>query len=337
VVATYTNNNLAAVHRYFRALAVSGTPFATAQQNLRLIFEKNHTKVGKYKEKDLASGITPNYDNYISDLKRADTFIVKLYSMLYTGADLELFTIIERSVVRKLDALFFRPMRQSVRRFSDLEKHRFGSFAMQVLTGCIFLVHHTCVGAVVGRETRSAGLAKTGVGDNIESPGSCLDVQDGRGGIAEVSSSVGGDVWGRGVAGIDTDTSTDMDTSTDTIERGDKGRAASGDIALRAGMTAAQRLIHAYACSLVFDFMWLVVRSVDKETLTLVRVVAVFCDWLLLYPSILSPEPTLISDNELASRRALWLALGQLVNQLLTLDDIDEKVDTTRNLLLRAQ
>jgi hypothetical protein len=338
VVATYTNNNLAAVHRYFRSLAVSGTPFATALQNLQLIFTKNHSKVGKYKEKDLAAGVTPNYDTYISDLKRADTFIVKLYGMLYTGGDLELFPVIERSVVRKLDALFFRPMRQSVRRFSDLEKHRFSNFAMQVLTGCIFLVHHTCKGADDARRPQGAGVSGvTGSGPEASA------FPSGQDRVAEVSSSVGDGAasfstvegGGRGVAGIDADIGTDMDTSTDTVERDDTRLAAEVG-SLRAGMTAAQRTVHAYACTLVFDFMWLVVRSVDKETLTLARVVAVFCHWLQLYPSILSPDTALVSESELASRRALWAALATLVNQLLTLDDIDQKVATRHEILLHS-
>lgn len=280
VVSTYTNNNLAAVHRYFRSLAVSGQPFTTALQNLRLIFDKNHAKVLKYKQKDLESGVTPNYDTYISDLRRVDTFIVKLYGILYTSTDLELFVPVEKAVVKKLDALFFRRMRQSVRRFSEVEKQRFSNFAMQVLTGCIFLVHNTCnpveerVKAFQeARRTRTEGL--DGMDESGELPG------------CEVNPNVG----------------------------------------LRASMSPAQRMGHAYACILAFDFLWLVIRSVDKETLTLISVVAVFCDWLKLYPHIVNPETSLLSETELASRRNLWTSFVTLYHQLMSLKDVEAPVD----------
>jgi tetratricopeptide (TPR) repeat protein len=280
VVSTYTNNNLAAVHRYFRSLAVTGQPFATALQNLRIIFEKNHAKVLKYKQRDLESGVTPNYDTYIGDLRRVDTFIVKLYGILYTSTDLELFVSVEKAVVKKLDALFFRRMRQSVRRFSDVEKHRFANFAMQVLTGCIFLVHNTCnpVEERVkvfqdARRTRSEG--SDAADDSGELPG------------CEVNPSVG----------------------------------------FRASMTPAQRMGHAYACILVFDFMWLVLRSVDKETLTLISVVAIFCDWLKLYPHILNPDIAHLSETEIASRRNLWASFVALYHQLILLKDMETPIE----------
>ncbi len=173
VVATYTNNNLSAVHRYFRSLAVRGQPFTTALQNLKLIFEKNQSKTAappapaatagsagssssastdtKQKEVETSSGsgsggafsVGPatvtraSISAEISDLKRLDFFIVKLYGMLYLRDELQNFEVIEKSVIHKLDELFFRPMRERVKQYSHLEKARFASFALQLLTGLV--------------------------------------------------------------------------------------------------------------------------------------------------------------------------------------------------------
>lgn len=275
VLATYQNNNLAAVHRYFRSLAVTGQPFNTALQNLRLIFDKNYVKVLKYKQKDLEAGLTPNYDNYINDLKRVDTFIVKLYGILYTNIDVEIFLPIERSVVKKLDILFFRPVRQSVRRFSDLEKHRFASFAMQVLTGCIFLVHRTA--------------------DN--SSNSCAPSQDAKNGRTRVDHQM-----------------SDKGASVSSPEK--HLFTPNIHVGKRSDMSPGQRTSHAYACTLIFDFMSLVLRSVDRETLTLISVVSVFCDWLKLHANILTPEANCMGETETNSRRQFWTNLAELYQHI---------------------
>jgi len=44
VVATYRDDDLEAVYQYFRSLAVK-IPFATANDNLRVLFDKNKSKL----------------------------------------------------------------------------------------------------------------------------------------------------------------------------------------------------------------------------------------------------------------------------------------------------
>jgi hypothetical protein len=185
VVASYTNNNLSAVHRYFRSLVCcyfrrflrflwahflssgrSRPALCHCSSKFKTDLWQKQTKSckdfrfwfgclckGNCLFSLLPFPLSHSFFSFsafifqeITDLKKLDVFLVKIYGMLYTWDDLASFEAVERAVILKLDDLLFRPMRERAKLFrfcaflfSSLSFFCFGRHQLQLISFPFFL------------------------------------------------------------------------------------------------------------------------------------------------------------------------------------------------------
>ena len=144
VVATYKQNNLLAVHRYFRSIAVA-QPFSTAMQNLKLLFDKqvalNALLHQQHAQQHPQLKLTCEwYELSMPSPKMVDTFIVHLLDVLYTGRNVESGLCLIHGTVRRLEqfllnsALLSQPHPAS-------PVGSLNVYCLQLLLNAIFCIH----------------------------------------------------------------------------------------------------------------------------------------------------------------------------------------------------
>ena len=144
VVATYKQNNLLAVHRYFRSIAVA-QPFSTAMQNLKLLFDKQvqlHQLLhAQHAQHHPHQYITCDwYDHAMPNPKTVDTFIVHLLDVLYTQRNVDSGTCLIHNTVQRIEhsllnaALLSSPHHPS-------PSGSLNVYCLQLLLNAIFCVH----------------------------------------------------------------------------------------------------------------------------------------------------------------------------------------------------
>ena len=146
VVATYKQNNLLAVHRYFRSIAVL-QPFSTAMQNLKLLFDKqvslNAMLHQQHAQHHPHSKVTCAwYAHSMLSIKQVDTFIVHLLDVLYTGRNVDSGLCLIHSVVQRIEHFLLN---------SAIMLHSAGGvgnaggslnvYVLQLLLNAIFCIH----------------------------------------------------------------------------------------------------------------------------------------------------------------------------------------------------
>ncbi|KAL6048987.1 Telomerase activating protein Est1 [Balamuthia mandrillaris] len=120
VLATYVDDELNAVYRYFRSLAVRN-PFITARDNLVVLFEKNRQKAQMLTAADNAKPKPspkkrtrrpggrrinePRVEERSVELSAFFTRFVRLHGILFTKISLETFDDIQHEVLQDLEAL----------------------------------------------------------------------------------------------------------------------------------------------------------------------------------------------------------------------------------------
>ncbi|GAQ92205.1 telomerase activating protein est1 [Klebsormidium nitens] len=111
VLATYVDDELLAVYRYYRSLAVE-VPFLTARDNLLMLFEKNRAKYAQLAPSSKASAkqvsdAPPHDDDTISKLRLSfQTPFVRLNGIVFTKTSVETFSDVYTATMSDLDALF---------------------------------------------------------------------------------------------------------------------------------------------------------------------------------------------------------------------------------------
>ncbi|KAK3273297.1 hypothetical protein CYMTET_18454 [Cymbomonas tetramitiformis] len=100
VLATYGDNELLAVYRYFRSLAVE-VPFLTARENLTLLFEKNAVKYSK-----LPSSAHSAERSSSALWRHLCVRFIRLNGIIFSKAGLESYEEVYRDFVEELELLF---------------------------------------------------------------------------------------------------------------------------------------------------------------------------------------------------------------------------------------
>ena len=147
VVATYKQNNLLAVHRYFRSIAVL-QPFSTAMQNLKLLFDKQvslnvllHQQHAQ--QHPHAKTCCEYYEASCVNMRQVDTFIVHLLDVLYTGRNVDSGLCLIHGIVQRIEHLLLNSvlLSQPLSAGGVVNSGSLNVYCLQLLLDAIFCVH----------------------------------------------------------------------------------------------------------------------------------------------------------------------------------------------------
>ncbi|XP_043718683.1 protein SMG7-like [Telopea speciosissima] len=172
ILASYSGDDLVAIYRYFRSLAVD-SPFSTARDNLIIAFEKNRqtysqlprdTKASvkavpvrmtgkgrgkgeaKVLSKDTKTQVTSNKEITIPEIFKAFCIqFVRLNGVLFTRTSLETFAEVFSSVTSDLDELLCSGPEEELNFGSDAAEN--GLLVVRFVAILIFTVHNVNRGA----------------------------------------------------------------------------------------------------------------------------------------------------------------------------------------------
>ncbi|EFJ46697.1 hypothetical protein VOLCADRAFT_92921 [Volvox carteri f. nagariensis] len=160
VMSYYTNDELRAVYYYFRSLAVA-MPFATARENLMLLFEKNRNRYGSIAASHAAAALQGGHEGGDSRAAAghvADVSVrfVRLHGMLFDKINLHQFPEVLAAAMHDLEALLGHPgCRTILQKAPEADQLLFHLAIMN-----IFSVHNvTTGGGVTGGGDTSASYA----------------------------------------------------------------------------------------------------------------------------------------------------------------------------------
>ncbi|GIL96517.1 hypothetical protein Vretimale_2313 [Volvox reticuliferus] len=145
VMSYYTNDELRAVYYYFRSLAVS-MPFATARENLLMLFEKNRNRYDNIASSHATAALQGGHE---ADVRTAAGHVadvsvrfVRLHGMLFDKINLHQFPEVLAAAMRDLEAMLDHPgCRAILQKAPDADQLLFHLAIMN-----IFSVHSVAAG-----------------------------------------------------------------------------------------------------------------------------------------------------------------------------------------------
>ncbi|GIL48318.1 hypothetical protein Vafri_4600 [Volvox africanus] len=145
VMSYYTNDELRAVYYYFRSLAVS-MPFATARENLLMLFEKNRTRYDNIASSHATAALQGGHE---ADVRTAAGHVadvavrfVRLHGMLFDKINLHQFPEVLAAAMRDLETMLDNPgCRAILQKTPDADQLLFHLAIMN-----IFSVHSVAAG-----------------------------------------------------------------------------------------------------------------------------------------------------------------------------------------------
>ena len=266
VVATYKQNNLLAVHRYFRSIAVQ-QPFSTAMQNLKLLFDKQlslnvilHQQHAQHHPS--VQLCCEWYELSMVSMKMVDTFVVHLLDVLYTGRNLDIGVCIIHGVVQRLEHFLLNSnavMQAAAAAGGVSHAGSLNVYCLQLLLNAIFCVHqHVPSTQIITSDGASSHGAEEEKKEEKAAEGATLAPL-----LVAGSSSTSSDSAPRGALALPPSFFRD---------------ASCGSLSF----LFLFDLLRAFMCSM---------NAVQAQSLHKLGVVAIWCDWLHLNPAFIDPLP----------------------------------------------